>query len=372
MKTNFVKKRRTNTLKKRTVHLNDVNVRYYSMHYKNNTTIPRTQIIHYLFKNFKGFLRYKSICDASNKSTLNLNECFQIESDYFPKGLRKNNIQLNLKMNPKTSLDKLIAYCFYIKQPSIFENNNTLELIKYQIGKDIGRDNRNINDKSYNQEYYHSNAKNSYEIADLFYQNIIDSLYNVNRPVDLNVANKFSLLSCQNVYGLITDLITMQINEMLEPELNTVFRPDKYVNIMITNKQLSMEFHLKTQMLITRNGEPFDPEYPCGNMEFILLIDLMKNVYEIKQFTFSYDIDKCGPESTHINNDVDNNAVEKESNTTFKSQFMIPAATITAGIVSTPFILGVLGGANQIISKQSKRNKNKKNKTIKKQRKKYY
>ena len=350
------------------VSLNSVSIKYYSLKYKNTHKIPQTQIINYLFLNFKNYLLHKQLCDALNTYPLNLDECFQINQDDFPIGLRKNNMQLSFKMNPKTPLDKLIAYCFYIKQPSIFQHSNSkiLDLLKYQIGKDIGRDDRNINGKSYNQNYYiqrnmTSNENiNNYGVTDTFYQNIIDYLYQINNNnnIDLNIVNKFALLSCQNVYGLITDLITIQINNMLKPELNSVFRPDKYVNITIKPEELSMEFNFKTQMLITRDGEPFDPEYPCGSMEFIFYIDILNNKYEIKNFVFDYDIDKCGPEIIQNEPIIE----EKPTKSNFKPEIVIPAAGLTAGIIATPILLATLGGK---IKKRNKTIKKRKKKKIK-------
>jgi hypothetical protein len=345
------------------ISLNSVSVKYYSLNYKNTKKIPQTQILNYLFLNFKNYLQHKQLCDALNTYPLNLNECFQINPGDFPTGLRQNQIELSFNMNPKTSLDKLISYCFYIKQPAIFEdtNNKTLELLKYQIGKDVVRDDRTINGKSYSQNYYiqrsisNENVINNYGVADTFYQNIIDYLYQINKTINLNIVNKFALLSCQNVYGLISDLITIQINTMLQPELNSVLRPNKYVNIIIKPEDLSMEFYFKSQILITRDGEPFDPEYPCGNLEFIFFIDILNNTFKIKKFVFDYDIDKCGPEKIKKQDTLE----EKPSKSNLKPEIIIPAAGITAGIIATPFLLATLGGKYKRRNKSIKKRKNK-------------
>ena len=332
--TSKLKKRKT--AKKRTVNLNSAPLYYYSKYYKHTHNLPKTQIIHYLTNHYDSFLTYKSMCDASNTIPLTFNECFEFDASYFPKGLRKSQLRFSLQMNPKTPLDKLIAYCFYIKQPTIFEHNHLLQDLKYQIGKDISRDDRTINGVLRNKEYYHLNATNNYEIADLFYKHIIDEMKLYTKQIDLNVVNKLALLSCQNVYGLVTDLITMQINEMLEPELNTVFRPVKHASIVVQKNQVSIEYHLKTQMLITRDEEPFNPEYPCGNLELTLFMDLLNNTYYIQDFMFDYDIDKCGPEK------VDENGKTIKKSSRFKPEYMLPATAVTAGIVTMPFLLPIL------------------------------
>jgi len=363
-KKNKNKSLKTNTnLTKKSFDLNNVSIKFYSLKYKNTNIIPKTQIINYMISNFNDFLNYKNLCDALDTYSLNFDECFVIQPDDFPIGLRKNDINLTLKMNPKTSLDKLIAYCFYIKQPDIFKHqqNQILEILKYQIGKDVGRDERNINGKLYNQNYYQKNSKDNYQIADLYYQNIIDYLYKINKNINLNNVNKIALLSCQNVYGLITDLITIQINKILEPELNTVFRPNKFINIEINPNELSMEFNFKSQLLITRDGGGLDPEYPCGNIEFIFFVDILNNVYELKKFYIDYDIDKCGPDIV-TSNESQSESQNKNLDTSFKlnlkPQIVVPAAALTAGIIATPILLTTLGGKIK-----------KRNKTIKKHKK---
>jgi hypothetical protein len=364
------KNRKKNTNKSKKINdtkgsnaLNNVSIKYYSSKYKNTNKIPKTQIINYMISNYNDYLNYKKLCDALDTYTLNFDECFIIQPDDFPNGLRKNQINLTLKMNPKTSLDKLISYCFYIKQPEIFTNNpnKILDILKYQVGKDVARDDRNINGKSYSQSYYTKNSSDNYKIADLFYQNIIDYLYQVNNIINLNIVNKFALLSCQNVYGLMTDMITIQINKMLEPELNTVFRPHKYVNIEINAEQLSMEFNFKSQLLITRDGGGLDPEYPCGNIDFIFFVDIRNNSYELKKFSFDYDIDKCGPDNT-VSNQIQTEIKNKNDDATFRLNFkpeiVVPAAALTAGIIATPILLTTLGGKikrrNRTIKKHKK------------------
>lgn len=133
-KKNKNKSLKTNTnLTKKSFDLNNVSIKFYSLKYKNTNIIPKTQIINYMISNFNDFLNYKNLCDALDTYSLNFDECFVIQPDDFPIGLRKNDINLTLKMNPKTSLDKLIAYCFYIKQPDIFKHqqNQILEILKY-------------------------------------------------------------------------------------------------------------------------------------------------------------------------------------------------------------------------------------------------
>lgn len=318
-----------------------VSVNYYSKNFKNTQLIPKTEIVNYMFSGFNDYLLHKKLCDALGVYTLSLEQCFIINNDDMPNGLRSNTISLSLQMNPEMSLDKLIAYSFYLKQLYIFENKNGISEIKNQIGKDIKRSERTINGKLYDGMYY-AKFEDNYSAADIFYQNIIDQLYTINgKNVNLNIANKFAFLSCQNVFNLITDLITLKLNKILEPEMNSVFRPDKFINIIINPNEISMELTFISDLIISRDQEPIDPEYPCGKIDFSLYIDMLNNKYELKKFILSYDIDKCGPEKIlKVNNLKDK--VTKKSN--IKPEYIIPASIVTAGLISTPILLTTLGG----------------------------
>ncbi len=360
MKRSFNKKYNSKTIKKRTMNLNSVDIKYYSLKYKNTKYLPKTQIMNYMFKNFNSFVHHARLCEALNVNPLSLEDCFTFMDNDFPNGLSKNNINTSLKMNSKMHLDKLISYCYYIKQPNIFyyPENKINETIKYQIGKDISRDERLINNKMYNQNYYIENIKTNsdvnYRIADLFYQNIIDHLYKINKRIDLNIVNKFGLLSAQNVYGLISDLIIDKLFQMLKPEMSYMFNAKKHVEIIINPNNISMEFHFATTLLITQNNKPVDIEYPCGNMEFIFLVDILNNKYELSKFVLNYDINKCGPELRQEDNSKPSN-----SKVYMKPKYVVPALAATSGIVATPFLLSLLGGKTKKNKTMKKRQKNK-------------
>ena len=331
-------------------------INYYSKHYKNTELIPKTDIINYIFSGYSEFLIQQNLSDSLGVYSLDLEQCFIIEPNAMPSGLRSDNINLSLKMNPETPLNKLIAYSFYLKQPYIFEKEDGLKDIKYQIGKDIKRSERKINGKLYDGEYYR-NYDNNYLATDVFYQNIIDKLFKLNyKYVNLNIANKFALLSCQNVFNLITDLITLKLNQILEPETNSVFRPDKFANIIINRNEISMELGFESDLIISRDGEPMDPEYPCGRLEFILYIDMIRNTYELKKFILNYNIDKCGPE---IVKKDDKNEENDKFKSNFKPEYVIPAGILTAGIAATPILLATLGGKKKSIRKTRRRIKHK-------------
>ena len=154
------------------------------------------------------------------------------------------------------------------------------------------------------------------------------------------------LLSCQNMYGLITDLITVKLSEITHPEINSVFRPDKSETIIINNEQTSIEYFFKSQIVMSRDGGEMDPEYPCGTLEFKLLFDLKANIFKFTSFKFSYNINKCGPEiQNQGNNQGEGQGSEQEpqKDSLLKWEYALPAGVGAAGLVATPFLLGVFG-----------------------------
>jgi hypothetical protein len=145
------------------------------------------------------------------------------------------------------------------------------------------------------------------------------------------------------MYGLITDLITIKLSEITHPEVNSVFRPDKSETIVINNEQTTMEYLFKSQIIMSRDGEGMDPEYPCGTLEFKLLFDLKANIFKFTSFKLSYNINKCGPDIENLGNNQ-GQGPEPEKGSLVKWEYALPAGVGAAGLVATPFLLGVFGG----------------------------
>jgi hypothetical protein len=336
----------------KTVRRKDTKVGYYNKNFKNSPLLPYTKIIEYVKTNFNEYSSLKNkLQSEGNDKIITLDDCFDIK-DKFKIGEREYTFDSAIDGNPNMPLDKLIAYSYYIKSSSMFINKNKLEflkLLKYQIGKDVRRQDRTINGKEYSTSLYSDQSKTNYVITDMFYQTLIDAFYNANanKQIDYDTVNKMGLLSCQNMYGLITDLITVKLSEITHPEVNSVFRPDKFESIIINNEQTTMEYLFKSQIIMSRDGEGMDPEYPCGTLEFKLLFDLKANIFKFTSFKLSYNINKCGPEVENQGNNQGNNqgqGPELKKDSLIKWEYAAPAGIGTAGLVATPFLLGVFGG----------------------------
>ena len=100
-----------------------------------------------------------------------------------------------------------------------------------------------------------------------------------------------------------------------------------------------MEFVFDSLLIISQGENPINPEYPCGNLHFILLVDLNNPTYKFSSFKLNYDINKCGPPNE--------NTVSTSNNGSNKLKYVIPGAAVFGGLIATPFILGLLGGKHR-------------------------
>jgi hypothetical protein len=356
----------------KTARRKDTQVSYYNKNFKNSPLLPYTNILAYMKTKFNEYSVLKNKLESEgNYKIITLDDCFDLK-DKFKIGEREYTFDSPIDGNHDMPLDKLIAYSFYIKSSSMFIDKNKLEflkLLKYQIGKDVRRHDRTINGKEYNMSLYSDQSKTNYVVTDIFYQTLIDTFYNANanKEIDYDIVNKMGLLSCQNMYGLITDLITVKLSEITHPEVNSVFRPDKSETIIINNEQTTIEYFFKSQIIMSRDGEGMDPEYPCGTLEFKLLFDLKANIFKFTLFKLSYNINKCGPEIVNQGNNQgqgQGQEPEAKKDSLVKWEYALPAGVGAAGLVATPFLLAAFGGkikrTPRKIKKTKKLRKNKK------------
>jgi hypothetical protein len=237
------KKNKKNKTKKNT---KKTQVNNYTRKFNNTKLIPNTQILKYMKNNFKSYLLFKDETAKQDKNVIYLDDCFNFGESLKSKE-RIFTFESSIPSNPNMNLDKLISYSFYIKTSYAFIDSSNkftsedyyLELLKYQMGKDIRRDNRTINSKEYNSDIYSSEKLNNYEVTDMFYQTLITAYNKFRDNVNYNIINKIALLSCQNMFNLITDLVSIKLNEILEPELNSVFRPIKSASIYLSKNFFS-------------------------------------------------------------------------------------------------------------------------------------
>lgn len=357
------------------------NIIYYAAKFAGTELIPRTTIINNLFNNYTSFLKIKTERLNANNEVISMNECFNVENIFDKINTKGGKVLINTEIhgNKNFGIDKMITYSFYTKSKELLNDNikESLKLIKYQMGKDIHRDNRLINGEDYGINYFAPYSENYYTCADKFYEIIIGYLHKLSRFVDYNLVNKFALLSCQSMYNFIIDLISHEIMKKMLPEVVNITQAEKSQRITLTNDKQQLEFFFKSKAYITYKGEIMDITNPCANLDFSLLFDFKNNIYKFTKFVFEYDYDVCKtPEGSDFNNYPSHNKQEQETNNTGltnniekednektnKTIYGISAGLGAASIAAMPFLLGVLGGNKK--NKKIKRN-NKKNKTKK-------
>ena len=361
----------------------ETNLTFYNK-FKGTKLIPVTNIIQYIKDNYKDFVDAKKVADEKQKNVLYMDDCFNFKDKLNNGKGKRFSIDTSVESNPNMSLSKLIAYSFYLKMKYIFATQNGtlttmdsfLEQIKYQIGKDVKRDDRTINDIPYSAEYFskpeddEEEIPDYYSIADTFYQLVIDYYIKNNLKVNYNAVNIIGLFSCQNLYNLLTDLVIIKLNDMLKPEMSNIMHTKKKCIINITPTVQTLKLEFESDVVISQNGGAYDLEYPCGKLHFIFMVDLITNTYKFSQFEISYDLDKCGPEENNgeeNNNEENNGVVDKYRKTKIAAAVSIPLAVSVAGIATMPYILGALGGkhTNKVKTKKKEINKTKKMKKIK-------
>jgi hypothetical protein len=324
--------------------------------------LPITNFIKYLKDNYPSYVNVKEAADANDKNVLYLDDFLQFDRE-IPIGDKEINVNAKAIQKNNFSLDKLISYSFYMLTNYLFKDNNgnltsmkyMIEQLKYQVGKDIKRTNITLNEKKYNSDYFRK-FDDYYRTADQYYQLFVDKNVKFSETVNYDNINKILLLTCQNMFNLITDLIVIKVNESVTPENCAVFRPDKSISITFTKEAQMLEYNFTSSLIISKDGEPMNPEYPCGEISFIFYIDLLKNTFGFSKFQLSYNINNCGPSK---NNDNTENNSEK-SNINWK--YAVPAAIGTAGIIATPFIIAALGGKRKRKKRKTLNQKTKKRK----------
>ena len=348
-------------------------------HNKNNKTIkkkwknfygtpqlPYTTLFYRMKKNFPLYWKESKERDEGKIPPISMNDFFFINHDVFYKDNEEVSIDRAIDRNPNTSLDTLISYSFYTKQKYAFYNDATdnmkstkemLSIIKSQMGKDIRRSDFTVNDQLYSKSMFDDPNKTNDEVTDEFYKIIIQYVNQYESKINLNVVNKIGLLSCQNTFNFVTDLIKLKIMSMLKPENVVLLKAKKNMNIILTQEKQIVELEFQSKLLISQDLN-LDPEYPCGNLEFKLWMDLKTNEYKFNKFKLNYKLKECGPPK-------EEEEIENPRNSSFhfqlKPEYVIPLTAVTAGVIAAPFLLGVLGG--------KKRNKTKKARKTKKERK---
>lgn len=317
---------------------------------------PQTNVIRRLLRDFASF---------QSQQYTQLEDIFDFSTDP-PKNNHDNGHIIDLSYArvpaiPAFTVDAFIELSYYSKQPALFQTQKTaeetMEEMKHKTGQDLPRMDRRINGEKDDNLKYNSNMSEvtSFEATDLFYDVLIREFraQRPNQSVPMNKITQIVLLSRQNVFNLMVDVITKTVSHIVEPELPYIFKVRNETDITILSNQMTMLFRMNASWLITQN-QLLDPEYPCGNVNMGVLVDIDRNQLELSFLNIHIDMSKCGPPPTNSvnanepnNANVPNNEVVDASSSPFTMERVIPAIGATAGVVLTPFLLGAMGGTSR-------------------------
>ena len=375
-------KNKSRTLKSRIPSRNNAIKQIYNKDYYGKDFLPTTDIIEFINANFNDYMSMKEQKTAQDLPASSFEDFFIVD-DNLKKKENTADIDIQINKQPNVSLNKLLAYSLYYSEYKNWFNspkkNMDTALLKNQIGKDLSRIDITIN----NVKYESTNEDTNNMKTDNFNIELMNILSKFG-VVDFDLTNKIGIAMCQNILNFMTDLITMLISKKIDPEKVLITKAEKNVLITLTKSQQNIVYNFKTKFYITKDGGIDDPEFTCGDMEIIFVIDLKKNTYKIQNFKCKYNADTCYQTENVVANKASNEAntenKDKKDNPNY-FKYGIPIALGVGGIVAAPFLLAALGGKNKKLktkrvnnkkSKKINRKNKQKNKKTKKQKKSFY
>jgi len=355
---------KSRTVKSRIPTRNNAIKSNYNKDYYGKDLLPTTNIIQYIDKNFNVYMSIKE-----QKSELNLPaasfEDFFIVDDILKRKENVADIDIQINKQPNVSLNKLLAYSLYYSEYKNWFKLKKMDIssLKNQSGKDLSRIDILLNNVKYNSLDENTNSMKT-DKFNVELMNILSKFV----VIDFDLINKIDIAICQNILNFITDLITLLISTKIAPEKLLITKAEKSVSINLTKSQQNIIYNFKTKFYITKDGGIYDPEFTCGDMEFIFVIDLKKNSYKFSKLKCKYNTETCYQEEEleSLQSNVpkpDNAAANEEKQGTSYLMYGIPAG-LGAGIIATPFLLAAFGG--KIKNKTRNKKRKRKNKTRKK------
>jgi hypothetical protein len=224
----------------------------------------------------------------------------------------------------------------------------------------------------------------NYEITDKYNKQIISSFDS--KKINYDILNQIDILSCQNIFNLISDLLQITLNKILKDKLNNeyiMFSPsttkdtndsptesnEKTMNLTINNETNLMKIEFDTYLF---NSSDF---ISVGRLSFTMHFNFLTNTFLINTLSIQYNLDSIiskksfipNDDNSSYNSDSDNSA---RSNTNYFSQIKdatgnyisshpnlskiaVPAGVAGVGL-ATLFGLGVLGGKTRKAKKTRK------------------
>jgi hypothetical protein len=352
-----ISKRKTRRINKDNDNVDSgTSINFYNLRYSGTKLLPRTSILVYIYKNHYEYIKLKESRDKENKQPFTLGDFFKIGNVFDNIGTSKE-INIDTSLQGKTSLYKFIADSVYSTQLSFFEPNNNIKSIvdyinrfKYQVGKDLPRNNVKLNGQQINGEEL-AEMDNYYLRTDKYVNLLLEKYHKIYKKINYNKINIILTVTTQNILNAMVNVIILDLTSRFSKDFNILFIGSNLgLDIEISPWREQAIWSFSSNMLISNIGE-INPEFPCGKIEYKLLIDIKNKTFEFSDFKISYNLNTC--ETYNEQNEIVNTSgssteegrLRKFLNNNKESLiYGIPPAIAAAGIFSTPFILGILGG----------------------------
>lgn len=336
--------------------INNHNKQYYLTKFVNTPLLPYTSIIQYINNHYQEYL-------ATGEKVNQFAFYFDVK-DNFISQKQKEKLDQMISKNPLMTLDKLLAYALYSKSSSFFKEKGTLKLedLKNQIGKDTTRIEILINGDTYEYKSTEENNdfSNNEEKADYFMVTLLDYLSKFGKNIHYNLLNQIGIACCQNLFNLIIDQLTITIMKAIHPETCAFLNGKKHIELLFNDRYQKAKLFFSSTILISYK-ELLDPEYTCGDIDLILVLDFTKNTYVFEKFVLNYEIEKCNPdflEQQQLKIQEEEDKKSKSNNFIKKKLMKHAAISVATAIITTPFALGAIGAIGG--NKNTKTRKNKK------------
>lgn len=321
-------------------------INYYD-NYKNTDKLPITPIFKLIEHEYEVYL-------SGPQNIISLSSIFEIPN--IGKSLRPRNGKFtgtNILSKPSFSLEKFISYLIYTKSSYLLEEKgNVYELnipgIKSQIGKDITRldllinsqkqnfktmiggtpntptpdlnnglnviiNNEDLNDLSIpitkeEEEEIRQTSKlleeNYDKFTDKYFEILMNKIIsgNLEKLINFNILNEIGLLSCQNIFNFIADLIQIEIKNLTQNVLNdnyilispssrkdaqgkaTISNP-KTLNVDLENGNKKVSIYFDSYLFTSSDFTSI------GRISFTLTIKLDINSYQLDNLYIEYNLE---------------------------------------------------------------------------------
>ena len=335
-------------------------VNNYNLNFKGTDKIPITKIIKYVKQQIIDDPSPSSDPDHPSHMLPNWFDTQKLEQQ-LKKSKNKPKFTLNITLEPRVvDLDKLLSYTLTNSNSfiNLIEKNKkkvTEDMIAKQMKENLNTDlSRNYDDLTINNTGFKmgiiGDAPDKESAPFMFYPDVFYStlaaIYMRNKmSVNYNNINRMSIIFTQAFLINTTRFVLQHISKTFEPEtilgLSTLVN-DNYIEIDKNTQKMTT--HYASKIIISEDGI-LDPDDVTGVIDYVFVCDLLKNTYKLS-VVLKYDKDGFDVTKDEFNPKSSSFSKKQKSMlpNNVRTKMLIAAGVSAAGVITSPFLLGLLGG----------------------------